>query len=163
SSTPSWPRAGERRPRRRRSPTRQGQSCRSSPVMTSSAFSRAAAWGPCTKPANSAWTASSPSRCWSPTTRCCRISSSASAARRARALARLNHPHIIAVHDFGESDGQCYLVMEYVDGQDLRQLLRSGKLVPDLALGIVQQVCSALQYAHEEGIIHRDIKPENVL
>jgi predicted Ser/Thr protein kinase len=83
--------------------------------------------------------------------------------REARALARLNHPHIIAVHDFGETDGQCYLVMEYVDGQDLRQLLRAGKLQPELALRIVQQVCSALQYAHEEGIIHRDIKPENVL
>jgi tRNA A-37 threonylcarbamoyl transferase component Bud32 len=83
--------------------------------------------------------------------------------REARALARLNHPHIIAVHDFGDADGLCYLVMEYVDGQDLRQLMRGGPLRPELALRILSQVCAALQFAHEEGIIHRDIKPENVL
>lgn len=83
--------------------------------------------------------------------------------REARALAKLNHPHIIAVHDFGEIDGLYYLVMEFVDGQDLRPLLRAGRLKPALALRLAGQVCDALQYAHEEGIIHRDVKPENIL
>jgi tRNA A-37 threonylcarbamoyl transferase component Bud32 len=84
-------------------------------------------------------------------------------AREARALARLSHPHIVAVHDFGETAGQFYLVMEYVDGVNLRQLLECGRLQPEQALQIVPQICEALQYAHEEGIVHRDIKPENIL
>ena len=53
--------------------------------------------------------------------------------------------------------------MEYVDGVNLRQMLQTGNLSPGEALGIVPQVCDALQYAHEEGIVHRDIKPENIL
>jgi serine/threonine protein kinase len=84
-------------------------------------------------------------------------------AREAKALARLSHPHIVAVHDFGESDGLFYLVMEYVDGANLRNILANGGLEPHEALAIVPQICDALQYAHEEGIIHRDIKPENIL
>jgi tRNA A-37 threonylcarbamoyl transferase component Bud32 len=84
-------------------------------------------------------------------------------AREARALARLSHAHIVAVHDFGETGGLYYLVMEYVDGANLRHVLQSGRLQPQQALQIVPQVCAALQYAHEEGIVHRDIKPENIL
>jgi predicted Ser/Thr protein kinase len=84
-------------------------------------------------------------------------------AREAKALARLNHPHIVGVHDFGEADGLFYLVMEYVDGVDLRTLISGGKLQPGEALALVPQICDALQYAHEEGIVHRDIKPENIL
>jgi tRNA A-37 threonylcarbamoyl transferase component Bud32 len=84
-------------------------------------------------------------------------------AREARALARLSHPHIVAVHDFGEAGGLFYLVMEFVDGVNLRQLLECGRLQPEQALQIVPQICEALQYAHEEGIVHRDIKPENIL
>jgi tRNA A-37 threonylcarbamoyl transferase component Bud32 len=84
-------------------------------------------------------------------------------AREAKALARLNHPHVVAVHDFGESDGLFYLVMEYVDGANLRNILANGGLEPQEALAIVPQICDALQYAHEEGIVHRDIKPENIL
>jgi predicted Ser/Thr protein kinase len=84
-------------------------------------------------------------------------------AREARALARLNHPHIVAVHDFGEANGLYYLVMEFVDGANLRHVLQSGRLQPQQALAIVPQICAALQYAHEEGIVHRDIKPENIL
>jgi serine/threonine protein kinase len=83
--------------------------------------------------------------------------------REARALARLNHPHIVGVHDFGEHDGLFYFIMEYVDGANLRRLLADGPLSPALALQIVPQICDALQYAHEEGIVHRDIKPENIL
>lgn len=83
--------------------------------------------------------------------------------REARALAKLNHPHIVTVHDFGEANGQFYLVMEFVDGVNLRQAMQAGKLAPEQALTIVPQICDALQFAHEEGIVHRDIKPENIL
>ena len=83
--------------------------------------------------------------------------------REAQALARLNHPHIVAVHDFGEVEGLYYLVMEYVDGVSLRTLLVDHKIKPEQAIAIVPKICEALQYAHEQGVVHRDIKPENVL
>src|SRR5262249_12915893 len=83
--------------------------------------------------------------------------------REARALARLDHPGIVAVHDFGQSDGMYYLVMQFVDGVNLRQILRAGQLRPAEALRIVPQVCEALQYAHDQGVGHRDVKPENIL
>jgi tRNA A-37 threonylcarbamoyl transferase component Bud32 len=83
--------------------------------------------------------------------------------REARALAQLTHPNTIAVHDFGETGGFYYLIMEYVDGANLRHLLQSGPIGPREAVDIAAQVCDALQYAHEQGIIHRDIKPENIL
>lgn len=83
--------------------------------------------------------------------------------REAQALARLSHPDIVAVYDFGEVAGLCYLLMEFVDGMTLRQLLLRGKLPADQALSIVPRVCEALQFAHEHGVVHRDIKPENIL
>ena len=83
--------------------------------------------------------------------------------REAQTLARLNHPNIVTIHDFGEAGGHCYLVMEFVDGLNLRQLLLTRKMPPDQALTIVPKICEALQYAHEQGIVHRDIKPENIL
>ena len=83
--------------------------------------------------------------------------------REARAMARLSHPNIVAIYDFGQTDGLFYFVMEYIDGANLRQTLQGGKLKPDEALAIVPQICDALQFAHDEGIVHRDIKPENVL
>jgi serine/threonine protein kinase len=83
--------------------------------------------------------------------------------REARALASLSHPNIVAVHDFGQSGGFHYFIMEYVDGLNLRQIERAGKLAPREALQIIPQICEALQYAHDEGIVHRDIKPENIL
>jgi len=83
--------------------------------------------------------------------------------REARTLARLSHPHVVAVHDFGEQGGFFYLLMEFVDGMNLRQMLEMGQLTPREALLIVPQICDALQYAHDLGIVHRDIKPENIL
>ncbi len=83
--------------------------------------------------------------------------------REAQALARLNHPNIVTVHDFGEAGGHCYLVMEFVDGLNLRQLLQTRKMPSEQALTIVPKICEALQYAHEQGVVHRDIKPENIL
>ena len=83
--------------------------------------------------------------------------------REARALAWLTHSNIITVYDFGETQGVYYLLMEFVDGMTLRQLLQARRLASAEALAIVPQICQALQYAHEQGIIHRDIKPENIL
>jgi serine/threonine protein kinase len=83
--------------------------------------------------------------------------------REARALARLNHPNIVAVHDFGQTGGLYYFVMEFIDGTNLRQAMLAGQLPPQQALAIVPQICDALQYAHDEGVVHRDIKPENIL
>lgn len=83
--------------------------------------------------------------------------------REGRVLARLNHPHIVTVHDFGESGGFCYLTMEYVDGVNLRQAMRAGRFTPEQALNIIPTLCDALQFAHSQGVLHRDIKPENIL
>ncbi len=84
--------------------------------------------------------------------------------REAQALAKLNHPNIVTVFDSGHTEaGDYYFVMEYVDGVNLRDVLHGGHLEPEKALAIVPQVCEALQYAHEQGIVHRDIKPENIL
>jgi tRNA A-37 threonylcarbamoyl transferase component Bud32 len=83
--------------------------------------------------------------------------------REARSLARFNHPNIVTVYDFGETGGLYYILMEFVAGQNLRQLLRAGALSEARMLRIVAQVCDALQYAHDEGVVHRDIKPENIL
>ena len=83
--------------------------------------------------------------------------------REARALARLSHPNIVAVHDFGQTDGLFCFVMEFIDGTNLRQAMLAGQLQPQQALAIVPQICDALQYAHDEGVVHRDIKPENIL
>jgi serine/threonine protein kinase len=83
--------------------------------------------------------------------------------REARALARLNHPGIVTIHDFGRADGLYFFVMEFVDGVNLRQLLSGGRVGPREALAIVPQICDALQFAHDQGIVHRDIKPENIL
>ena len=83
--------------------------------------------------------------------------------REARALARLSHPNIVAVHEFGQVNGLSFFIMEFVDGLNLRELERAGKLSAREALQIVPQICEALQFAHDEGIVHRDIKPENIL
>jgi serine/threonine protein kinase len=83
--------------------------------------------------------------------------------REARALASLSHPHIVMVHDAGRAGPYLFLLMEFVEGTNLRGLLRLGRIDPRQALSIVSEVCSALQYAHDRGVVHRDIKPENVL
>jgi hypothetical protein len=102
--------------------------------------------------------------------------------REGRVLARLSHPSIVAVHDFGsvvqssglrsdesgglnhtQSQPLHYLIMEFVDGVNLRQAMRAGRFTPDQALKIIPAICDALQFAHTQGVLHRDIKPENIL
>ena len=84
-------------------------------------------------------------------------------AREARTLAKLSHQNIVSVYDFGKVDGQYYFMMEYVDGANLRHLMESNRIQPEAALAIVPQLCEALQFAHQQGVVHRDIKPENIL
>jgi predicted Ser/Thr protein kinase len=83
--------------------------------------------------------------------------------KEARAMAALSHPNIVAVYSYGIDAGRCFIVMEHVDGVNLRQVIRDRKLMPEEALRIVPQLCDALDYAHTEGVVHRDIKPENIL
>jgi serine/threonine protein kinase len=83
--------------------------------------------------------------------------------REARVLAKLNHPNIVTIFDFGQAGGFFYLLMEYVDGVNLRQAMKLGRFTPAQALDIVPKICDALHFAHNEGILHRDIKPENIL
>ena len=83
--------------------------------------------------------------------------------RESRTLAQLTHPNIVTVFDSGKVGGFFYLVMEYVDGVNLRTAIAAQALTPADALEVVRQVCDALQHAHDAGVVHRDIKPENIL
>ncbi len=84
-------------------------------------------------------------------------------AREAQALARLSHPNIVTVIDLGQSGSLYYFLMEFVDGVNLRQMLQARRMAPRDAVGLMPQICEALEYAHSEGVVHRDIKPENIL
>ncbi|OHE89611.1 MAG: hypothetical protein A3G75_05400 [Verrucomicrobia bacterium RIFCSPLOWO2_12_FULL_64_8] len=83
--------------------------------------------------------------------------------REANALARLQHPNIVAVYDMGIQGDLYYFVMEFVEGVNLRSLLHHKQIKPEQALAIVPRLCEALEYAHEQGVVHRDIKPENIM
>ncbi len=82
----------------------------------------------------------------------------------AQAVALLSHPNIVSIFDVGEEEGIPYLVMEYVEGDNLKEIIRKkGALSPVETVNIGAQVCAALEHAHSKGIIHRDIKPHNIL
>src|SRR5690242_17797489 len=84
--------------------------------------------------------------------------------REIKLAARLQHPHILTVHDSGETAGQLWFTMPYVEGESLRDRLRRERQLPvDEALRISREAAQALQYAHDHGVVHRDIKPENLL
>lgn len=84
--------------------------------------------------------------------------------REAQAIARLSHPNIVSIYDVGQEDNIHYLVMEYVHGDNLKNIIKKeGPLPPERALRIVVQICKALQHAHENKIVHRDVKPHNIL
>lgn len=84
-------------------------------------------------------------------------------AREAQVLAQLDHPNIVRVHELGRKRGYRYFLMDYVEGQNLRQLLKRSPLTPLQIVQMALQVCDALEHAHSRGVIHRDIKPENIL
>ncbi|HEL0247300.1 TPA: Stk1 family PASTA domain-containing Ser/Thr kinase [Streptococcus equi subsp. zooepidemicus] len=84
--------------------------------------------------------------------------------REARAMAELNHPNIVAIRDIGEEDGQQFLVMEYVDGSDLKKYIQDhAPLSNNEVVRIMEEVLSAMTLAHQKGIVHRDLKPQNIL
>lgn len=84
--------------------------------------------------------------------------------REARAMAALNHPNIVAIYDYGHLGTEfLFFVMEFVDGTDLGEIMRQGRLTTALALHLLPQICAGLEYAHSKGIVHRDIKPANIM
>ena len=84
--------------------------------------------------------------------------------REIRLAARLQHPHILTVHDSGETAGQLWFTMPFIEGESLRQRLTREKQLPvDEAVRIAREAAQALEYAHQHGVVHRDIKPENLL
>ena len=83
--------------------------------------------------------------------------------REAAVLARLDHPHIVTIYDFGERGGFIYFVMEYVHGTDLAQRMAAGQIPREESLRIAGDICDALHYSHGRGVVHRDIKPANIL
>ena len=84
--------------------------------------------------------------------------------REAQSAANLNHPNIVSVYDWGEEQGTYFIVMEYVDGRSLAEILRTeGMLHPDRAADITTDVAAALSFAHRNGVVHRDIKPGNII
>lgn len=84
--------------------------------------------------------------------------------KEARAAAKLNHPNIVQIHDFNTHEGFSYMVMEYVDGCNLKQLLQREGILPAAdAINLMVHACHALAHAHEAGVIHRDIKPDNFI
>ncbi len=84
--------------------------------------------------------------------------------KEARSVARLRHPNIVQVHDFGEHDGRFYMVMEYVDGQSLKAVIANHEpMAIDTAVALVKEIAGALDHAHQQGLIHRDIKPDNIM
>ncbi|MBI4728365.1 MAG: Stk1 family PASTA domain-containing Ser/Thr kinase [Acidobacteria bacterium] len=84
--------------------------------------------------------------------------------REAQSAAALNHPNIVAVYDTGSDDGINYIVMEFVDGKTLREIIREeGPLLPERAGEVASEVCAALAFAHSRGIVHRDVKPGNIM
>lgn len=83
--------------------------------------------------------------------------------REARSASAFNHPNIVTIYEIGETGEHTYIVMEYVDGRSLRDLIKTREVKPDKVIHITLQICDALAEAHSRGIIHRDIKPENIL
>ena len=84
--------------------------------------------------------------------------------REALAMAKLNHPNIVSVIDCGEAGPDyLYIVMELVDGADLMEVIRTNRMTQEMALMLLPQICDALQFAHDHGIVHRDIKPSNIM
>ena len=84
--------------------------------------------------------------------------------REAQACARITHPNIVIIHDMGEDSGRLFIVMELLEGEELRRVItRQAQLTLEDKLGIVRQICAGLHFAHQKGVVHRDVKPANIL
>src|SRR2546430_8274098 len=83
--------------------------------------------------------------------------------REAQSAASLNHPNVVSVFDTGSDDGTHYIVMEYVKGKTLSQVIRDAPLMPERAVEVAEGVAEALAFAHRAGIVHRDVKPGNIM
>ena len=83
--------------------------------------------------------------------------------REAHAAARLNEPHIVPIHGYGEIEGRLYVEMRLIEGHDLQAVLKNGPLIPTRAVAIIEQVARALDAVHQSGLVHRDVKPSNIL
>ncbi len=84
--------------------------------------------------------------------------------QEARAAANLAHPNIVTVHDFGRDGGRNYIVMEYIEGKDLKTLIKDGSpFKVERALDLIIQICAGIGYAHRAGLVHCDVKPQNIL
>ncbi len=82
--------------------------------------------------------------------------------REAQSAARLNHPNIVTVHDFGEDQGRMYIAMELLEGTDLKEVILGPQLSVEAQLNLMEQVCDGLAFAHAKDVIHRDLKPANI-
>jgi hypothetical protein len=83
--------------------------------------------------------------------------------REAKSLARLRHRHIVSVHEVGRANGHVYFTMDLVEGKSLQRAIADGEMTTTRAVKLVRQICSAMVYAHQKGVVHRDLKPANVL
>ena len=81
----------------------------------------------------------------------------------AQAVAKLQHPNVVTIHDVGEQDGRPYFSMEYIEGKNLAQIIRQTPLSPERAARYVETIATTVHHAHQRGILHRDLKPANIL
>ena len=120
-----------------------------------------AAWAKCGAPTTRLLTALWHLSCYRPVGRGSNFSGAFR--REAHAAARLNEPHIVPIHGYGEVENRLYVEMRLIEAQDLQTVLNNGPLLPARAVAIIEQIAMALDAVHQSGLVHRDVKPSNIL